>query len=124
MELIDLVNAIIIFLSRMTLLRWLTFLLESQTDSHSSALLDLFISSDASIYSPTAFPPLINSDYVVVSVSINFPSNSQQDVPFHRIAYDYSPADWDGLCDQSSWTVLLLVNFVSELRLELMYIPL
>ena len=36
---------------------------------------------------------------VVVSVSIDFPSNSQRDAPFHRIAYDYSRADWDGLCD-------------------------
>ena len=33
----------------------------------------------------------------VVSVSINFPSYSQRDPPFHRIAYDYSHADWDGL---------------------------
>ena len=40
-----------------------------------------------------------NSDHVVVSVSIDFPTNSQQDAPFHRIAYDYSRADWDGLCD-------------------------
>ena len=46
-----------------------------------------------------AFPPLGNSDHVVVSVSIDFPSNSQQDAPFHRIAYDYSRADWDGLRD-------------------------
>ena len=46
-----------------------------------------------------AFPPLGNSDHVVVSVSIDFPTNSQQDAPFHRIAYDYSRADWDGLCD-------------------------
>ena len=44
-----------------------------------------------------AFPPLGNSDHVVVSVSIDFPTNSQQDAPFHRIAYDYSRADWDGL---------------------------
>ena len=35
----------------------------------------------------------------VVSVSINFPSYSQRDSPFHRIAYDYSHADWDGLRD-------------------------
>ena len=34
-----------------------------------------------------------------VSVSIDFPTNSQRDVPFHRIAYDYSQADWDGLYD-------------------------
>ena len=46
-----------------------------------------------------AFPPLGNSDHVVVSVSIDFPTNSQQDAPFHRIAYDYSRADWDGLHD-------------------------
>ena len=45
-----------------------------------------------------ASPPLGNSDHVV-SVSIDFPTNSQQDAPFHRIAYDYSRADWDGLCD-------------------------
>ena len=45
------------------------------------------------------FPPLGNSDHVVVSASIDFPSNSQWDVLFHRIACDYSCADWDGLCD-------------------------
>ena len=68
-------------------------------DSHSPALLDLLIFSDASICSKMAFPPLGNSDHVVVSVSIDFPTNSQQDAPFHHIAYDYSCADWDGLCD-------------------------
>ena len=45
------------------------------------------------------FPPLGNSDHVVVSVFIDFPTNSQWDAPFHRIAYDYSCADWDGLRD-------------------------
>ena len=64
-------------------------------DSHSPALLDLFISSDGSICSAMAFPPLGNSDHVAVSVSIDFPSNSQQDAPFHRIAYDFSCADWE-----------------------------
>ena len=62
-------------------------------DSYSPALLDLFISSDASISSTMAFAPLGNSDHVIVSVSIDFPTNSQQDAPFHRIAYDYSRAD-------------------------------
>ena len=60
-------------------------------------LLDLFISSGASICFTMTFPPLGNSYHVVVSVSIDFPSNSQRDVAFHRIAYDYSRADWDGL---------------------------
>ena len=38
-------------------------------------------------------------DHVVVSVSIDFPSNSEQDAPFHCIAYDYSYVDWNGLHD-------------------------
>ena len=67
--------------------------------SHSPALLDLFMSSDVSICSAMVFPPLVNSDHVVVSVSIDFPSYSQWDAPFHRIAYDYSRTDWDSLCD-------------------------
>ena len=46
-----------------------------------------------------AFPPLEKSDHVVVSVSIDFPTNSKQDTPFHRMAYDYSRVDWDGLHD-------------------------
>ena len=68
-------------------------------DSHSPALLDLFLSSDVSICSTMTFPPLRNSDHVVVSVSIDFPINSKQDTPFHRVVYDYSRADWDGLHD-------------------------
>ena len=76
------------------------------------------------------FPVLENSDHVVVSVSIDFTSNSQRDAPFHRLAYDYSCADWDGLRDHLRdvpWEevlLLLLVNFVSRFRLELMYISL
>ena len=46
-----------------------------------------------------AFSPLGSSDHVAVSVSIDFPSNSQWDAPFHCISYDYSCADWDGLHD-------------------------
>ena len=48
-------------------------------DSHSPALLDLFLSSDASICSTMAFPSLRNSDHVVVSVSNDFP------LTFHQI---------------------------------------
>ena len=62
-ELIDLVNSVIIFLSQMAICRWLTFLLGSQTVILSPALLDLFLSSDATISSTMAFPPLRNSDF-------------------------------------------------------------
>ena len=40
-----------------------------------------------------AYPPLENSDHVVVSVSIDFPINSKQDTLFHHMAY------WDDLRD-------------------------
>ena len=46
-----------------------------------------------------AFPPLGNSGYVDVSVSIDFPTNSKWDALFHSIAYDYSRADWESLHD-------------------------
>ena len=68
-------------------------------DSHSPSLLDFFLSSDASICCPMAFPPLVNFDHVVVSVSTDFPISSKQDAPFHCMAYDHSRADWDGLRD-------------------------
>ena len=96
-------------------------------DSHSPARLDLFLSSDTSVCSTMAFPSLGNSDHVLVSVSIDFPTNSYKVGPFHRIPYDYSRADWDGLRDHFRdvlWKMLLLVSFVSGFRLELMYLSL
>ena len=78
-------------------------------------------------------PPLGNSNHVVVLVSIDFPINSKQDAPFHGVAYDYSRADWGGLCDHLKnvpWvdifklSALLLVNVLSGFSLELMYISL
>ena len=67
-------------------------------NSHSPVFLNLFISFDPII--TVAFPPWRNSAHVVVSISIDFPpSNSKRDAPFHRTAYDYSYADWDGLLD-------------------------
>ena len=52
-------------------------------DSHGPVLLDLFLTSDASICSTMAFAPLGN--HVVASVSIDSPSNSEWDAPFHCI---------------------------------------
>ena len=131
MELIDLVNSVI----SNDLTQMVNFPTRiPDCDSHSPALLDLFISSDASICSTMAFPPLGNSGHVVVSVFIDFSSNSQQDVQFHHITYGYSRADWmvfviiwEMFCGRISLILvllLLLVNFVSGFRLELMYISL
>ena len=58
----------------------------------------VYLFSDASIWSTIAFPPVGNSDHVV-SVSINFQSNSKGDAPFHCTAYDYSRAGWVSLRD-------------------------
>ena len=107
----------------------------SDYESHMSALLNLFLYSNPSICSTVAFSPLGISDHDVVSVSIVFPLNSKGDVPFHRTGYDYSCVDWDSLCDSLRdifhgriflilELLLLLLNFVSESRLELMYISL
>ena len=60
---------------------------------------DLFLTSDTSICYTIAFPPLGNSDHVVVSISINFPSNSKRDALFHHISYDYTCDDSDSCCD-------------------------
>ena len=98
-ELIDLVNSVIIFLSQTTLVMVNFHTRIPDCDSPSPALLDLFISFDASICSTKAFPPLGNSDHVIVSVSIDFLSHSQHHTLFHHIAYDYSRADWDGIHD-------------------------
>ena len=40
-----------------------------------------------------------NSNHVVLSVSIDFPSNLKQNALFQCIAYDYSHAHWDSLHD-------------------------
>ena len=92
-----------------------------------------FDSSDASICSTMAFPQLGSYDHVVVTIFIDFPLNSQHDASFPCIAYDYTCADWDSLCDHLRdvpWkdifrlsVLLLLVNFLSGFKLELMYIP-
>ena len=59
-------------------------------DFRSPALVDLFLFSNASIYSIVAFLPLGHSDHIVVSVSMDFPSDSKGDAPFYCTAYDFS----------------------------------
>ena len=102
-ELIDLVNSVIV---SSDLTQMLTFLLKSPTVTlKSPALLDLFISSKASICSTMAFPPLGSFDHVAVLDFVDFQTNLKQDTLLHCIAYfvlsshSYSCADWDAFCD-------------------------
>ena len=84
----------------MTLLRWLMFLLGSLTVTLKVLLFWIFfISFDASMCSTMTFSKLGNSDHVVISVSIDFLSNSKWDALFHCIAYYCSCADWDDRYD-------------------------
>ena len=65
-------------------------------NSH-TPVMDFFLSSDPSICSAVVFPPLGNFCHVVVSISIDFPSNSKGDAPFYHPPHDYSHDDWDGI---------------------------
>ena len=103
MELIDQLNSVIIFFISNDLTQMVNFsTLIPDCDPQSPVLLDLFISSGISICSALAFPLLGNSDHLVVSVSIDFSTNSKQDAPFHHVVYDYFCADLDGFCDHLS----------------------
>ena len=102
--------------------------------SHSLVLLDLFLFSDDSICSTMAFPPLGNSDLVVVSVSINFPSNSKGMLRFIaqlmtilvliETVFVVIREIFHVKISSNSVLLLLLMNFLSEFRLELTYISL
>ena len=102
MKLIELVNSLIIFLSQTTLLRWLTFLLASLTDSHNLAVLDFFLSSDDNICSAMTHPPIWNSHHSHVSDCLGCLQclcNLEQDASFHHICCHYSGGNWDTLWD-------------------------
>ena len=71
----------------------------SHTIAHLMLFSHAFCCMHVEFRSTMVFSPLENSNYVAVSVSIDFLSNLKWDAPFHYIAYGYSCADWDGLCD-------------------------
>ena len=93
-ELIDLVNPVIIFPSQMTLLRWLTFLLRSQTVILIVLLFWIYLFLLMLVF---VLQWLFLHWEILIMLLSQFPSTSQQDVLFHHIAYGYSHADWDGL---------------------------
>ena len=100
MELIDLVNSVIIFLSHTTLLRWITLLLGSQTVILTVLLfwISFFLLMLVFVLQWLS----LHWEILIMLLSqffIDFPINLKRDTPFHRIACDYSRADWHGLCD-------------------------
>ena len=83
----------------MTLLRWLTFLLGSQTVILTVLLFWTYFFLLMLVFVLQWFS--LHWEILIMLLS-QFPStlwNSQWDAPFHHIAYDYSRANWDGLCD-------------------------
>ena len=92
----------------------LTFLLGSLTVTLTVLLFLIYLFIYllfASIYSAVTFPT------VSVSVSNDFPSYSQQDVPFYCIVYNYYRANWDGLRDHlryAPWEHIRKVSASSE----------
>ena len=93
------------------LISWLTFLLRSLTVTLTIMLFWIYF-FDASICSTMAFPPLGNSNHVVVLVCIDFPTNSKQGALFHCIAHDYSCVDCENLYDHL--TDVLWENIATE----------
>ena len=116
-EQIDLINSAIISNDLIQVVNFPTWI--PVCHSHSPALLNLFLWSDASIYSIMAFSPQGNSDQVAVSVFIDFTSNSHQDSLFHRIDHDNSSTDWGGRCDHLRdvpWEVIFQIRASAAAR--------
>ena len=59
--------------------------------------MQVFLSPDPSICSSVAFPPLGSSDHVEISADLF--SDSKGDALCYCSTYDYSSANWNGLCD-------------------------
>ena len=116
----------------MTLLRWLTFQLRSHTVIPTVLLFWMFLFLLILVFVLQWLS--LCWKILIMLLSIAFPSNSQQDAPFHCIAYDYSCADWGSFQDHlryfpckdifKSVLLLLQVNFMGGFRLESMYISL
>ena len=114
----------------MTLLRWLTFPVGSQTVILTVLLFWIsFFLLMLLFVIQWLYLQLGNSDHVNVSVSIYFPSNSQQDDLFHHIAFTILILNgtvfliiWEMFHERmslKSLLLLLVLYYVSRFRLEL-----
>ena len=114
----------------MTLLRWLTFSVGSQTVILTVLLFWIsFFLLMLLFVIQWLYLQLGNSDHVNVSVSIYFPSNSQQYALFHHIAFTILILNgtvfliiWEMFHERmslKSLLLLLVLYYVSRFRLEL-----
>ena len=114
----------------MTLLRWLTFPVGSQTVILTVLLFWIsFFLLMLLFVIQWLYLQLGNSDHVNVSVSLCFPSNSQQDALFHHIAFTILILNgtvfliiWEMFHERmslKSLLLLLVLYYVSRFRLEL-----
>ena len=129
-KLLNLLNSVIIFLFQMTLLRWLTFLLGSQTEILIVLLFWIYIFLLTLVFV---------LQWLFLHWEILIMLLSQPPLTFHQI-HNRTPHftaqlmtifDWDGFHDhlrdvtsKDMLLLLLLVNFVSVFMLDLMYISL
>ena len=126
MEVIYLVNSFIIWNDLTHIVFFPTWI--PGRDSHSPANLDLFISFDSSFCPKMVFPPLGTPDYVIVTVSIDFPINSKQDpwlITTSLLIGMVLVIIWQMFHGKISlnWVLLLLLQmFLSGFRLKLIYI--
>ena len=130
MELIDPVNSVIIFLG------WLTFLLGSLTVILTvlPVLLDLFRSSDASICSTIVYPPIgklwsccLTFYWLSILFTMGCPPPSHTLLTILVVigmVFRIIRAMLHNRISLNTVLLPLLVNFVNEFRLELMYISL
>ena len=84
----------------MTLLRWLTFLLKSQTVILIILLFCIYLFLLMLVFVLEWLS--LHWEILIMLLSqfpLTIPSNSQRYALFHCIAYDYNRADWDGLHD-------------------------
>ena len=98
-ELVDLVNYVIIFLCQTTLFGWLTFILGSQTVILTTLLFWIYFFLLMPEFVLQWLSLHLGIQVMLLSQFPVFPSNSQWDALFHRIAYDQSHADWGSICD-------------------------
>lgn len=59
----------------------------------------MFLAYEPKFYAALTFLPLVSSDQIIVSVSIDFSSSSKGDTRFYHTAFGYSRGDRNGFLD-------------------------